>query len=109
LRHLRLTISWGADDDLLRYTVQGANHLIRVNDCLRLAPRQVLEGGIVHKLCHVDADIRIAPFQRELAWLKYGRSRWCRMREERGTEVRVIELGYGASLLAFVGFARRLG
>jgi hypothetical protein len=51
----------------------------------------------------------MGPFQRELAWSRYIQSRWCRMREERATERRVIELGYGTHLLTFVRFARRLG
>jgi hypothetical protein len=84
-------------------------HLIRVNECLGAATSQVLEGGIVHELCHIDADLRLGRYQRELAWRRYAASRWCRMREERATEVRVIDLGYGRHLLAFVRFARRLG
>lgn len=109
LRRVRVTISWAADDDLLWYTVKDGTHLIFVNTCLRPAPKRVLEGGISHELCHIDADIRMGPFQRELAWRRYAVSRWCRMREERATEQRVIELGYGPSLLAFVRFARTLG
>jgi hypothetical protein len=69
----------------------------------------VLEGGMAHELCHIDADLRLGRYQREFAWGRYATSRWCRMREERATEVRVIELGYGPQLLAFVCFARRLG
>jgi hypothetical protein len=109
LRHIRLTISWGLDDDLLCYTVRNEKHLIRVNECLRPARTHVLEGGIAHELCHIDADLRLGQYQRELAWQRYAASRWWRMREERATEVRVIELGYGPHLLAFVRFARRLG
>jgi hypothetical protein len=104
-----MAIGWGADDELLSYTVEGDRHLIHVNDCLRPARRQVLEGGIAHELCHIEADFRMGPFQRELAWRRYVASPWCRMREERATERRVIELGYGGSLLAFVRFARSLG
>ena len=109
LRHIRLTISWGLDDDLLCYTVQNGEHRIRVNDCLKPATTRELEGGIAHELCHVDADLRLSRYQRELAWRRYAASRWWRMREERATELRVIELGYGPRLLAFVRFARRLG
>lgn len=109
LRRLPLTISWGVDDALLGYTVQGGDHLIQVNDCLRSATQRVLEGGIAHELCHIDADLRMGPYQRELAWRRYGESRWYRMREERTTERRVIELGYGSHLLAFIRFVRRLG
>ena len=109
LRRLKLFIEWGAEDDLLFYTVEADRHLIRVNDCLRLAPRRVLEGGIAHELCHIEADRRMGPYQRQLAWNRYCRSRTSRIREERATERRVTELGYGIQLLAFVRFAKRLG
>jgi hypothetical protein len=109
LRHICLAISWGLDNDLLCYTVRNGEHLIRVNKFLSPAATRVLEGGIAHELCHIDADLGLGRYQRELAWQRYAASRWWRMREERATEVRVIELGYGPHLLAFVRFARRLG
>ena len=108
LRRLELTILWGAEDDLLSYTVQGDHHLIEVNDCFRRANRRALEGGITHELCHIDADLQMGGYQRQLAWSRYSQSRWCRIREERATERRVIELGYGTHLLALVRFAHRL-
>jgi hypothetical protein len=109
LRRRPLAISWGADEDLLFYSTEGDRHIIQVNDCLRPATPLALEGGIAHELCHIDADLRIGRYQRQLAWESYARSRWYRMHEERATERRVIELGYGRHLLAFVRFAHRLG
>lgn len=109
LRRRRLDISWGLEDELLCYTAEGEDHLIQVNDSLRVATRHVLEGGIVHELCHIDADLRMGRYQRQLAWSRYDRSRWCRMREERATDRRVLELGYGSQLFAFVQFGHRLG
>jgi hypothetical protein len=110
LRRLKLTTLWGvAEDELLSYTVQSDHYLIRVNDSLRPAATRVLQGGIAHELCHIDADIRIRGYQRQLAWDRYMQSRWRRMLEERATDRRVIELGYGPHLLAFVRFAHRLG
>ena len=109
LRLLGITIAWGGGDDLLYYAVQGGNRLIRVNECLRPASTRALEGGIAHELCHVDADLRLRPYQRELAWARYGSSRWYRMREERAAEMRAIELGYGPNLLTFIRFARKIG
>src|SRR5437016_9986115 len=109
LRGLPLTIFWGAGDELLSYTFHEDHYLVCVNDCLKPATKRVLEGGIAHELCHIDADLRMGPYQRQLAWSRYNRLRWCRMREERATERRVIELGYGPHLLAFVRFAHRLG
>ena len=109
LRRPPITISWGLDDGLLDYVEEPLEHLIRVNDCLRGAPRRVLQGGIAHELCHIDAGLRTGPFQRQLAWQRYFASRWSRTREERGTEYRVIQLGYGPQLLAFLHYARGLG
>src|SRR5689334_18641536 len=99
LRRRQMAIVWGAEGDLLHYTVEADLYIIRVNDCLRAAPRRVLEGGIVHELCHIEADVKMGIFQRDLAWTRYLESRWHRMREERTTEMRVIELGYGPHLL----------
>jgi hypothetical protein len=109
LRQLKFAISWGADEDLLYYEHEKDTHRIYVNDCFRSAPRRVLEGGIAHELCHIDADMKMGRYQRELAWERYMRSRWYRMREEWSTDKRVIALGYGPQLLAFVCFAQRLG
>jgi hypothetical protein len=91
------------------YAVQEVQCLITVSDGLREAPRRVLEGGLAHELCHIEADFRLHGHQRDLAWRRYRESRWCRMREERATEERVIELGYGPHLLALTHFAHRLG
>jgi hypothetical protein len=110
LRRLPIAISWGrSESELLSYMENEGRYCIPVNDCLRPASRLVLEGGIAHELCHIDADVRLGPFQRQLAWDRYLQSRWSRMREERDTERRVIALGYGPHLLAFVRYARRLG
>ena len=110
LRRLPITIRWGLEsEDLLLYSLERGTHLIRVNDELRPAPGIVLEGGLVHELCHIDADMAMGRFQRALAWERYARSLWFRTFEERATELRAIDLGYGPHLLAFVRFARRLG
>lgn len=109
LRRKPIDIAWGAEDDLLFYNVEDDRHRIWVNDCLRNAPRRVLEGGIAHELCHIDADLRIGPYARQLSWERYFRSRWHRMREERAIEGRAVELGYAPQLLAFMEYTRRLG
>ena len=109
LRRRFITIRWATPDALFYYTADAQHHFIEVNECLRDAPRRVLEGGIAHELCHIDADIGMRPFQRERAWNRYAESRSHRMREERATDQRLIELGYGPQLLALLRFARRIG
>jgi hypothetical protein len=109
LRQRIVTIGWGGGEELLYYTAYADRNMIVVNNWLRGANRRVFEGGIAHELCHIDADLRLGVFQRQLAWERYSQSRWYRMREERSTERRVIELGYGECLLELIRFARRLG
>jgi len=109
LRRRNITIRWGADDELLYCTVHQEQYVIAVNSCLEKAGRGVLEGGIAHELCHIDADLKLGRYQRQLAWNRYSESYWYRMREERATEWRVVQLGYGAQLLKLIRFARRLG
>jgi hypothetical protein len=108
LRRRQLIVYWREQEDLLCYSARGDCCFIAVDECLRPASRRVLEGGIAHELCHLDADLRLGPVQRQFAWNRYG-LRHCRVREERATELRAIELGYGPQLLAFVHFAHRLG
>lgn len=110
LRRVLFSISWDAgEDEFLYYAVRGEQHVIGVHECLREAPEPVLRGGLAHELCHIDADLKLGPYQRHLAWARYQNSRFYRMREERATESRLIELGYGRELLAFFRFARRRG
>ncbi len=108
LRRREFSIGWGAEGDLLAYSIEGEHHHIAVNRCLRGAPTPVLMGGIAHELVHADNDLRLGPYPRELAWKRYLTSRWCRMKEERATDTRVIELGYGPHLLAFVRYGHKL-
>ena len=109
LRLVPIRISWGANDEFLYYTLEREGCAIGVHECLRNAPTLVVRGGIVHELCHIDADLKLGPYQRQLAWDRYSNSRFSRMREERAIDRRVLELGYGRDLLAFIRFAYRLG
>jgi hypothetical protein len=109
LRRKAILIQWGTQDELLYYSVTGHERLITVSHCLKEARRSALEGGIVHELCHIESDLLLGPYQRRLAWERYSRSRWCRIREECSVEVRAIELGYRYELLELIRFTRRLG
>jgi hypothetical protein len=100
LRRRKITIGWGAEDELLYYSVHAEEYVIAVNRCLEKAGRRAL-GGIAHELCHIDTDLRLGRYQRELAWYRYLQSYWCSMPEERAAVWWVIELGYGTHLLEF--------
>src|SRR5690242_6817779 len=106
LRSLRIQIHWDSMDELFYYTEESGWYSIVVNECFAAAPRAALEGGIVHELCHIDADRKLRPYQRDLAWERYDASRWYRMREERRVERRALELGYGPALLALIRYSR---
>lgn len=109
LRRRAITIGWGAEEELFYYMADAEQYLIAVNRSFEGAPRRVLEGGIAHELCHIDADLRLGIYPRELAWNRYSASSWYRMRNERGTERQAIALGYGRHLMELISYARRLG
>lgn len=109
LRRRAIAIGWGAEDELFYYTADAEQYLIAVNPSFEGAPQRVLEGGIAHELCHIDADLKLGIYPRELAWNRYSESRWYRMRNERMTERQAIALGYGRHLMELIRYARRLG
>ena len=109
LRRRAIAIGWGAKDELFYYTADAEQYLIAVNPSLEGAPRRVLEGGIAHELCHIDADLRLGAYSRDLAWNRYSESRWYRMRNEHATERQAIVLGYGCHLMELIRYAHRLG
>ena len=109
LRRRAIAIGWGAEEELFYYTADGEHYLIAVNPALQRAPRRVLEGGVAHELCHIDADLRLGVYARQLAWSRYSESRWYRMRNERATEQQAVALGYADELMALIRFARGLG
>jgi hypothetical protein len=109
LRRRAIAIGWGAQDELFYYTADWKEYLIAVNPSLEGAPRRVLEGGIAHELCHIDADLRLGAWSRRLAWDRYLESRWYRMRNEHATERQAIVLGYGCHLMELIRYAHRLG
>jgi len=109
LRRCSVLVQWDVEDDWMCYSVEGRQCTITVSDCLKEASRRVLEGGLAHELCHVEADLRVHGYCRDVAWDRYAESRWYRMREERTVEERVVELGYGPQLLSLIHFIRRSG
>jgi hypothetical protein len=111
LKRFRIAIQFGEldRDTCFFYYLETGRYRITVSDCLRRAPRRVLEGGIAHELSHIVHDSRLGPYQRDLAFQRYARSAAYRMRDERNTELRQIDRGYGPQLLSFVSYAKTLG
>jgi hypothetical protein len=111
LKRLRIAVEFGAldPDTCFFYGVEAGRYRITVADSFRSAPSRVLQGGIAHELAHILRDSRLAPRQRELAFERYARSAAYRRRDERATDLRQLERGYGPQLLSFVSYARTLG
>jgi hypothetical protein len=111
LRRLRIRIGF---DDLapgtcLEYYTLHGRFGIAVSPLLREAPRKALVGGIAHELAHIVRDHRLGPLQRDWAFARFASSRTYRFREERATDRRAVERGYGPHLIALAQFARRIG
>lgn len=71
------------------------------------APVPVLEGVIAHEISHVarDRHLRTSPVRTYL----YSMFEWHRQRDERETDLLVIERGFGPQLLAFVEYIDKKG
>ena len=111
LKRHRIAIEFGEldRDTCFFYGWEAGRYLITVSNCFRPAPRRVLEGGIAHELSHILRDSRLGPWQRELAFGRYARSSAYRMRDERSTDLRQIDRGYGPQLLAFLSYSKTMG
>jgi hypothetical protein len=111
LRRLRIGIGF---DDLepgtcLEYYTLDGRFGIAVSPLLREAPQKALAGGIAHELAHIARDHHLGPLQRKWAFERFASSRTYRFREERATDRRAVERGYGPHLMALAAFARRIG
>ena len=111
LRRLRLAIGF---EDLepgtcLEYYTLNGRFGIAVSPLLREAPLNALMGGIAHELAHIARDHRLGPLQRDWAFERFASSPAYRIREERATDRRAVERGYGPHLIALARFARRIG
>jgi len=111
LKRLRIAIEFGEldRDTCFFYCLEAGRYRILISDCLRRAPRRVLEGGIAHELSHIVVDSRLGPRQRDLAFQRYALSAAYRIRDERETDLRQIRRGYGRQLLAFLSYGKTLG
>ena len=111
LRRLRIAIGF---EDLepgtcLEYYTLNGRFGIALSPLLRDAPLKALVGGIAHELAHIARDHRLGPLQRDWAFERFASSRTYRFREERATDRRAVERGYGPHLIALARFARKIG
>jgi hypothetical protein len=102
-------IRFGNYDDWMWYDLSAEAFVIGVDNSLAGAPRCVLEGGLAHELAHIVRDLRLAPFQRGLAYERYRVNRAYRVRDEQDTDRELIRRGYARQLLALILWARKRG
>jgi hypothetical protein len=105
----RFQIRYGDYDDWMWYDFAGETFLIGVDNLLAGAPRRVLEGGFAHELAHIVRDLRLAPYQRALAYERYRLRRAYRIRDEQETDQEAIRRGCGRQLLALMLWGRARG
>ncbi len=111
LRRLRIGIGFDELEpgNCLEYYTLAGRFGIAVSPLLKEAPLKALVGGIAHELAHIVRDHRLGPLQRDWAFERFALSRTYRFREERATDRRAVERGYGPHLMALAAFARRIG
>ena len=98
------------DDALFEYgglTEEG--FYIEVDESLKEAPRDVMEGGLAHDLSHILTDKNLSMGLRLRDRLAYRVSKRYKTLDERNTDLQVIIRGYGRQLLAFLIYSEEQG
>jgi len=95
------------DDALLEYcglTQEG--YCIEVDNSMKDAPEDVIEGGLAHELSHILTDIgQERSFKRRDRWARRISKRY-NILDERNTDLQVIIRGFGPQLLAFLEYSQ---
>ena len=98
------------DDALLQYGgLTGEGFYIEVDDSLKDAPRDVMEGGFSHELSHILTDEDQGRQSTIRDRLAYKISRRYKTLDERNTDLQVIVRGFGTQLLAFLEYSDEKG
>jgi hypothetical protein len=94
-------VEWGA--------LTGEGFYLEVDEGLKNAPRDVLEGGIAHDLCHVVSEKEQGRFESWLDGVLYRNFKRYMRLDERNTDVEAVLRGYGQQLLTFLEYAEKEG
>jgi hypothetical protein len=98
------------EDALLEYaSLTGEGFYIEVDESLKKAPIEVLEGGFAHELSHILVDKTAGITATIRDRLAYSISERYKTLDERNTDVNVVIRGYGSQLLAFLEYAEKEG
>jgi len=76
---------------------------------MKNTPRDCVEGGIAHELVHLHKELGMNWLVSWLDGLLYDRIRLYRERDERKTDLEVINRGYGTQLLALSQYSEERG
>lgn len=94
------------DDALFEYAgLTGEGFYIEVDDSLKDAPIEVMQGGFAHELSHILTDREQGRRMTLRDRLAYVISRKYKTLDERNTDLNVIIRGYGPQLLAFLEYS----
>ena len=82
---------------------------IEVDDSMKDAPKDVMEGGFAHELSHILTDKEQGKALSLRDGLAYRISKRYKTLDERNTDLQVIIRGYGPQLLAFLEYSEKEG
>ena len=87
------------------YRIKKGTYQINVDRSLGNATLGVVEGGTAHELAHIARDNKRWRIFHTFDMFLYNNWRWYETRDERRTDILVVERGYGQQLLEFVRYA----
>ena len=93
-------------DAYLEFTrLSRKRYLLDVNTSLKNAKRKVILGGMGHEIAHISREISLGPVLSFFDAILYNRFPRYETRDERRTDLLVIERGLCPELLAFLKYA----
>ena len=98
------------DDALFEYCgLTSDGYCIEVDNSMKDAPTDVMEGGFAHEFSHILTDIEAArSFRRRDRWARRISKRYKTL-DERNTDLHAIIRGFGPQLLAFLEYSHEKG
>ena len=82
---------------------------IEVDESLKNAPRDVMEGGFAHEFSHISTDLELGKKQTLCDRIAYRVSKRYKTMDERDIDLQVILRGYGPQLLSFLRYSEEKG
>ena len=84
------------------------NHYhISVDSTLKKASKKLIQGGLVHELCHIVNEMNLSKYMKRNDLKLYGKNSHYRQLDEKNTDLQVIMRGYGSHLLELIGRGKK--